>query len=80
MFPSFVNAGNEEVKDELDTYADKKLMPFNVKEHFDVLVSWKVNGSNYLLLSRIVRDILAIPIITIASESTFSTGGRFAIM
>lgn len=39
MFTSSVNVGNEEVKDELDTYVDEKLMPFNVKEHFDVLAS-----------------------------------------
>ncbi|KAH9779813.1 hat family dimerization domain containing protein expressed [Citrus sinensis] len=71
--PSFVNVGNEEVKDELDTYLGEKLVPFNVEEDFDVLSWWKVNGGNYHILSRIVRDILAIPVTIVASESAFST-------
>ena len=36
-----------------------------------------MNGGNYPILSQIARDILAIPVTTIASESAFSTGGRF---
>ena len=76
-FTSFVNVGNEEVKDELDTYLGEKLVPFNVEEEFDVLAWWKVNGGNYPILSQIARDILAIPVTTVASESAFSTGGRF---
>ncbi|KAH9723905.1 BED-type domain-containing protein [Citrus sinensis] len=71
--PSFVNVGNEEVKDEPDTYLGEKLVPFNVEEDFDVLSWWKVNGGNYPILSRIARDILAIPVTIVASESAFST-------
>ncbi|XP_060675824.1 zinc finger BED domain-containing protein RICESLEEPER 3-like [Ziziphus jujuba] len=37
----------------------------------------KVNAMKYPTLHNIARDILAIPVSTIASESTFSTGGRF---
>ena len=44
---------------------------------FDILAWWKVNGVKYPTLQRIARDLLAIPISTVASESTFSTGGRF---
>ena len=76
-FTSFVNIGNQEVNDELNTYLGEQLVPFNVEEHFDVLSWWKVNGSNYSILSRIARDILAISITTVASESAFSTGSRF---
>ncbi|KAH9786839.1 BED-type domain-containing protein [Citrus sinensis] len=76
-FTSFVNVGNEEVKDELDTYLGEKLVPFNVEEEFDVLAWWKVNGGNYPILSQIARDILTIPVTTVASESAFSIGGRF---
>lgn len=33
----------------------------------------------YPILSNIARDILAIPVSTVASDSTFSTSGRFVI-
>jgi hypothetical protein len=45
--------------------------------NFDILNWWRVNGiSKYPILARIARDILAIPVSTIASESSFSTSGR----
>ena len=43
---------------------------------FEVLLWWKDNASRYNILSLIARDILAIPISTVASESAFSTSGR----
>ncbi|KAH9685852.1 hypothetical protein KPL70_014129 [Citrus sinensis] len=41
-----------------------------------ILLWWKVNKSKYPILQKIARDILAIPVSTVASESAFSTGGR----
>jgi hypothetical protein len=38
---------------------------------FDILLWWKVNASKYPILTEIVRDILVIPISTVASESAF---------
>ena len=35
-----------------------------------------LNANRYPILARIARNILAIPITTVASESAFSTGGR----
>ena len=35
-----------------------------------------MNSSRYQILSQIARDVLVIPVSTIASESAFSTGGR----
>ena len=35
-----------------------------------------MNCSKYKILSRIAKDIFAIPVSTVASESAFSTGGR----
>ena len=43
---------------------------------FEVLLWWKDNANKYSILSLIARDILAIPISTVASESAFSTSGR----
>jgi hypothetical protein len=35
-----------------------------------------VNSTRFPILGRLARDVLAIPISTVASESAFSTGGR----
>ena len=42
----------------------------------DILDWWKLNASNYPILSKMARDILTIPISTVISESAFSTSGR----
>ena len=35
-----------------------------------------MNSTNYPILSHIVRDVIAIPVSTISSESAFNIGGR----
>ncbi|WCJ39313.1 Zinc finger BED domain-containing protein RICESLEEPER 3 [Euphorbia peplus] len=44
--------------------------------NFDVLKWWKSNATKYPTLSEIAKDVLAIHVSTVASESAFSTGGR----
>jgi hypothetical protein len=44
--------------------------------NFDILNWWKVNSTKFLILSKIARDVLAIPVTIVASESAFSTKGR----
>ena len=43
-------------------------------EGFDILDWWRVNSSKYRILSQVARDVLAILVSTVASESAFSTG------
>ena len=43
---------------------------------FDILRWWKINSERFPILSTLARDVLAVPISTVASESAFSTGGR----
>jgi hypothetical protein len=51
------------------------LVPILV-ENFQILDWWKVAGTRYPTLRKIARDIFAIPVSTVASESTFSTSER----
>lgn len=61
-------------KSELEVYLDEpRIQP---TEEFDVLEFWKGNQFRYPELSKLARDILSIPITTVASESAFSVGGR----
>lgn len=43
---------------------------------FDAFVLWKVNNLKYRVLSKMSRDILAIPVTIATLESTFSVGDR----
>jgi hypothetical protein len=45
-------------------------------ETFNVLDWWKVAGTRYPTLRKVARDIFAIPIKSVASESAFSITGR----
>ena len=59
---------------EFDHFIDEEVLKRS--EDFDILAWWKSNDLKYPTLQRIAKDILAIPITTIASKSTFSTSGR----
>lgn len=43
---------------------------------FNILDWWKVNSPRFPILSLMVRDLFAVPVSTVASESVFSTSGR----
>ncbi|KAL4325625.1 hypothetical protein GQ457_11G026650 [Hibiscus cannabinus] len=75
-FDDFVAASEhcfENVGVEFDHYLEERLLPR--KGEFNLLAWWK-NCLKYPILRLIARDIFAIPTSTVASESTFSTGGR----
>ncbi|CAI8610764.1 unnamed protein product [Vicia faba] len=69
----YLSEGCDNADNELTTYLREKL------EHnmeINVLEWWKVNSGRYPILANIARDVLAITISTVASESAFSTGER----
>lgn len=61
-------------KSELDKYLAEECEDDSKK--FDILNWWKVSSTRFLILSKLARDVLTIPISTIASESAFSTSGQ----
>jgi len=65
-------------KDELDIYLkaeveNPKTLP---GMEWDVLSWWRLNSQKYPVLSEIARDVLAMQVSSVASESAFSTSGR----
>ena len=59
---------------ELDKYLAEECE--DETKHFDILAWWKGQSSRFPILSRMARDVLSIPISTVASESAFSSSGR----
>jgi hAT family C-terminal dimerisation region len=66
----------EITKSELDQYLDDPLDETSLDDDFDILAWWKLKSQTYPVMAKLTRDILAVPISTVASESTFSTSGR----
>ncbi|KAL5798301.1 hypothetical protein ACOSQ2_003121 [Xanthoceras sorbifolium] len=62
-------------KSELETYLGEQVE--DNLPNFNILSWWKVNKGKYPILAKIAKDMLAIPVSMVASESAFSTGGRF---
>ncbi|KAF7831561.1 zinc finger BED domain-containing protein RICESLEEPER 2-like [Senna tora] len=63
-------------KSHLDIYLEEKRLCYKHYPYLDVLAFWKSNQHRYNELSLLARDIVCIPITTVASESSFSIGGH----
>lgn len=61
-------------KNELERYLNDPCTNDNDKS--SILTWWKQNKPRYPILAAMVKEILATPVSTVASESAFSTGGR----
>jgi len=48
----------------------------DIDNKFEALAWWKFNALKYRILSKMAKDILAVPITTVASESSFNASGR----
>ncbi|KAK9055110.1 hypothetical protein SSX86_026191 [Deinandra increscens subsp. villosa] len=62
---------SQQSKSELDQYLEESLLP-RVHE-FDVMGWWKLNKVKYPTLSKMARDILTVPVSTVAPEMVFET-------
>ncbi|KAL4557470.1 hypothetical protein LXL04_035648 [Taraxacum kok-saghyz] len=62
-------------KSELEAYIESLPEKLN-SESFEILKWWSDKCTTYKVLSSMVKDILAVPVSTVASESAFSTSGR----
>ncbi|KAL2232463.1 UNVERIFIED_CONTAM: Zinc finger BED domain-containing protein RICESLEEPER 1 [Sesamum indicum] len=70
----YMTGGKDHIKSELEKYLSEDVEEYRKK--FDILKWWKVNTQRFSILSKMARDILAVPISTVASEAAFSTGDR----
>ncbi|XP_019167734.1 PREDICTED: zinc finger BED domain-containing protein RICESLEEPER 2-like isoform X1 [Ipomoea nil] len=67
----------QHVKSELDTYLQEGVYICEGDSvEFNALDWWKSMNLKFRVLSKMACEILSIPITTVASESTFSAGGR----
>ncbi|KAF2294186.1 hypothetical protein GH714_008074 [Hevea brasiliensis] len=71
-----IETGEANSKSDLDCYLNEGIKVVDEKEEFDILKWWQLNSGRFPILSIMVRDILVMPISTVASKSTFSTGDR----
>ncbi|KAL4555175.1 hypothetical protein LXL04_037786 [Taraxacum kok-saghyz] len=62
-------------KSELEAYIESPPEKLN-SESFEILKWWSDNCTTYKALSSMVKDILTVPVSTVASESAFNTSGR----
>ncbi|GMI80864.1 hypothetical protein HRI_001755700 [Hibiscus trionum] len=63
------------VKSELESYLDEGCV-FSQDASFDAIAWWREKSNKFRILSRMAVTILVVPITTVASEATFSAGGR----
>ncbi|XP_056863739.1 zinc finger BED domain-containing protein RICESLEEPER 2-like [Raphanus sativus] len=78
VYKELVAEIGEDTRDELEVYlkeavVTQKLLP---GMEFDVLSWWKMHRVKYPVLAEMARDLLAMQVSSVASESAFSTSGR----
>jgi hypothetical protein len=78
LFDKFLSEEPDEspsyVRTELDLYLEEPTLPRT--QELDIIHWWEYACIKYPTLRKIARDIIAIPVITMSSESVFSTRGK----
>jgi hypothetical protein len=69
-----INSEGGTVKSEVVKYLSEDNEPDT--PGFDIPKWWKANSTRFPILSHLARDLLAISVTSVASESAFSAGGR----
>ena len=78
VYKELVAEKGEDTRDELEVYLKEavetpKLL---LGTEFDILSWWRVHKLKYPILAEMARDLLAMQVSSVASESAFSTSGR----
>lgn len=70
--------GIKDANNELELYLKEDVADPNIfmGTDYDVLSWWKLNNKRFPILSEIAKDVLAMQVSSVASESAFSTSGR----
>ncbi|CAN1347515.1 Zinc finger BED domain-containing protein RICESLEEPER 2, partial [Linum perenne] len=70
------NHTGDDPRAELKYLSEAREVSTDKKQRFDVLAYWKASSLRFPILSEMARDVLVVPISSVASEGAFSTGGR----
>ncbi|XP_019156926.1 PREDICTED: zinc finger BED domain-containing protein RICESLEEPER 2-like [Ipomoea nil] len=81
LYDKYLDSVEDETpnKSELDIFLEEgvyRCQDGEVTSEFDALSWWKSHELKFSILSKLARDVLAIPVSTVASEATFSAGTR----
>ena len=68
--------GSSNSKSDHELYLEESPLKVSPNTKFDVLTWWMGNEAKYPVLSKLAKDILTVPVTTVASEATFSAGKR----
>jgi len=71
-----INKQGEVKRNEMDGYIEDDVEDSHPNVEFEILKWWRMKLMKYYIFSRMARDILAIPMSIVSSESAFSTGSR----
>lgn len=73
-YEQFTQSKGRRPKSELDFYLEEPVLPWI--EDFDIISWWRASSSKYPILSRVARDLLAIPISIVTSNDAYHTTAR----